>query len=69
MDVPRGSRRARHATSTAASSQEAQIQAQAQLELEAATHQRRNHQRRQALQAQEEAWNGTTAEPVSATQM
>ncbi|RFU78847.1 anaphase-promoting complex subunit 10 [Trichoderma arundinaceum] len=54
MDVPRGSRRARHAqaTSTAASSQEAQLQAQAQLELEAATHHRRNHPRRQALQVQ-----------------
>jgi anaphase-promoting complex subunit 10 len=50
MDVPRGSRRARHAVSTAASSQEAQLQAQAQLELEAATHHRRNPPRRQALQ-------------------
>ncbi|UKZ77307.1 hypothetical protein TrVFT333_005027 [Trichoderma virens FT-333] len=49
MDVPRGSRRARHATSVA-SSQEAQLQAQAQLELEAATQHRRT--RRQALQVQ-----------------
>ncbi|KAK6449082.1 hypothetical protein FP744_10005332 [Trichoderma asperellum] len=52
MDVPRGSRRTRHAASTAASSQEAQLQAQAQLELEAATHHRRNHPRRQAVQVQ-----------------
>lgn len=49
MDVPRGSRRARHAAS-AASSQEASLQAQAQLELEAATQHRRT--RRQALQVQ-----------------
>ncbi|EHK41349.1 hypothetical protein TRIATDRAFT_84836 [Trichoderma atroviride IMI 206040] len=49
MDVPRGSRRTRHAASTA-SSQEAQLQAQAQLELEAATH-RRGHPRR-AVQVQ-----------------
>ncbi|KAL7934839.1 anaphase-promoting complex, subunit 10 domain-containing protein [Trichoderma chlorosporum] len=49
MDVPRGSRRARHAASIA-SSQEAQLQAQAQLELEAATQHRRT--RRQALQVQ-----------------
>ncbi|UKZ88468.1 uncharacterized protein TrAFT101_004226 [Trichoderma asperellum] len=52
MDVPRGSRRTRHAASTAASSQEAQLQAQAQLELEAATHHRRNHPRRRAVQVQ-----------------
>lgn len=51
MDVPRGSRRTRHAASTA-SSQEAQLQAQAQLELEAATHHRRSHPRRQAVQVQ-----------------
>ncbi|KAK1249877.1 hypothetical protein MKX08_009880 [Trichoderma sp. CBMAI-0020] len=50
MDVPRGSRRTRHAASTA-SSQEAQLQAQAQLELEAATHHRRGHPRR-AVQVQ-----------------
>ncbi|KAL7922007.1 anaphase-promoting complex, subunit 10 domain-containing protein [Trichoderma austrokoningii] len=46
MDVPRGSRRTRHAASTAASSQ------QAQLELDAATHRRRNHPRRHAVQVQ-----------------
>ncbi|PNP41541.1 hypothetical protein TGAMA5MH_06469 [Trichoderma gamsii] len=51
MDVPRGSRRTRHAASVA-SSQEAQLQAQAQLELEAATHHRRSHPRRQAVQVQ-----------------